>query len=270
MTPLVRLALAVCLAAVFILAGCGGTANPAPAPTPKPPSPPAPGAPAPATAPTTFSYNLAYYGRPFFLPGTIVVDATADDGAGTIAVTGLTPASTYNVSFCPYAAACIAVAQFTTDAQGNVKLQFKFPRAGTWSGIFELVNPASNQTIFSGTIAGVGAPKIAAHFVRAAAVTGGLGTYNLGNDPLGWAVITVDSDNNTTMEVHGAAAGVSYQVVQCVATPGAGADCQPVGALITDSTGFGTAGFALQASDPSVFIILRNNAAEFASGFLVQ
>ncbi len=71
-----------------------------------------------------------------------------NEGPVEVKVVGAAATATYGVEFCRFGVGpggCVAVGSFTTDMQGNAEVDFAFPLAGTFDGIFVLTRNVDGQ-----------------------------------------------------------------------------------------------------------------------------
>src|SRR3954468_24130744 len=196
---------------LLFLAGCGSVSHnmqpsptptplpspsPSPSPTPMPspsprpsPSPSPTPAPAPSPAPVASDVFLSTWfinspGRNVPPPaGTITLDTTANNGAGSSQVQHLPANSILFLQFCPYPqgfAGCSTVTSFSSDSTGAANFGFIFPLKGTFSGAFQISDGSGNQIAVTATSStGI---NFKSALLPAATVTGGI-QQTTGNSP---------------------------------------------------------------------------------------
>src|SRR5205807_651210 len=71
------------------------------------------------------------------------VNPVTDNGDVEVKVNQGVTSTQLSVKFCRFGALnqdCVLVGDFTTDANGNADVRMKFPKSGTWAGVFYLGN----------------------------------------------------------------------------------------------------------------------------------
>ena len=164
----------------LLLAGCGSVSNnmrPTPTPTPMPTPMPSP-APSPSPTPAMPDAFLASWlnnvGRNLGPLGTITLDTTANNGAGSTQSTGQPGGgtATFILQFCPYPqGACTNITALNNNSNST---NFTFPMKGTFSGDFQIID----TTGFPVEVTGIGfSSGIQSNFalLPAATITSGIG-----------------------------------------------------------------------------------------------
>ena len=279
-----RIAILLLLAIGLWLTGCGSNNNVAKNPGSNPPPggtgqqpPPPPPPPTPGTA--TFSESMLTNDGTGAADGSVAVD-----GNGTVTMkltSGGTANMAYNVAFCPFASgSCNNIGTLTADGSGTGTSTFTMSGHGGFSGIFELVDSASNVAFLSALNVPANGSTLDAALVRASTVNGGFPNMTdsgltVGSDPLTSGTVKYSSGSSATVQVAGAAASQTYDVSFCF--NGGGASCTLLGQLTTDTGGGGQASFDLSQSvgnstgNAGVFMLTSGTPAniQFVSGFTV-
>ena len=211
--------------------------------------------------------------------GQLTMNATANDGSGTLTAHNLDTSQTYTLKFCPQSgSSCIGLGSFTTNASGSASFTFKFPQPGTWAGTFEGTGRSVMfaDGLFGGPTGGTGlqAPLFPVQSVTTGlAVVAGSGA-KLGNEPLASGNLNI-TNGAVTATVKGAAPNTAYSYIYVngYAAYGGSSDFAASGALTTDANGNGTENFG-EVFNNNAFSFLSlltdNNGAEYVAGFRVQ
>ena len=183
--------------------------------------------------------------------GTVVVTTTGDV---TVQVSGAKASTTFDGFFCQYPSSylyhsgregCFALNQsLVSDASGNAKLSFHFPKSGSWAGAFFFdpngntsYSPDQITTNVTDTDGTVSAPLLPA---------GKVNPPNTGNPYIpssspqepGSGSVTVGG-GNVKISLTGARANTSYGVGACFSDGGSA--CQQIGKpFTTDASGNAT------------------------------
>lgn len=201
--------------------------------------------------------------------GQITVDATADDGSGTLRLSNAATSASYKLEFCPYPSPrpspqqdqCTPVTEFNSDSAGKAKVDFHFPKDGVWAGIFVVVRDGTAEFVSGFNLPGTGTQYLSA-LKQASSITSGTGGINPGGDGLKSGSVTVN-DSTAHVELQNAITDVTYTVTFCL--NGGGSSCYQIGTLSTDSTGSGSTDIdLLQALGalPGLSGIFRLNRSE--------
>jgi hypothetical protein len=259
--------------------GCGSVSNNNPTPTPTPiasptPTPVASPTPTPVASPTPTADALVAAmveeeGRFAVQVGTLTLDTTANNGAGTLAMTGSTEISTAVVlQFCQFpvsttAPSCLNLASFTTDAKGAGTVNFTFPQPGTFAGLFQLSDALSGAFAASG-------PAIATNafnspLLPAGTVTSGIGTVT-GHAPGSGRVTFTFPTAHITLS--GTTPNHTFTTAACgLSTTG----CTPLANITTDAQGNASADVGQpQPGGITNFTVSDADGVEFISAFRVN
>lgn len=113
------------------------------------PSPPgATPTPAPSGPDSYLAQIFLTVGKNPVSQGQIMVDTTANNGAGNLQLNNVGAGLNLILQLCPYPQAftnCINVTSLSTDAGGNANVNFQFPQKGAFAGEFQLVGMSGNQ-----------------------------------------------------------------------------------------------------------------------------
>jgi hypothetical protein len=230
--------------------------------------------------------------------GQITVNASADNGAGSLQLTKAATGTNYTLEFCEFPTpnavpngqtnTCSDITMLTTDGSGNAQISFTMPK-GVWAGVFSVVR--NNFGDFnSGFILPGAGQQYRAPFVPA------LPNFQIGredfNPATGRTQQTPDNQDDGSVTVSGTIAHLvlhngipltAYRVSVC--GNGDGSSCGGVGSFTTDASGsattdidllkaMGSAGF-----QPWVFVVetqntltgtINSKGAVFVSGFNVK
>jgi hypothetical protein len=245
------------IALLAVSLGCGGTgakttSNPAnPSPTPSP------------NSPDDFMVTLMVAnGHNTQSQGTVTVDATANNGAGNLQLTGSAvagTAQTETLRFCPAAntfnncANGIAVVTFTTDQFLRANVNFTFPQKGTFSGFFDVVQGGTAQVL-------LGQPDTFAPGTAFQA------TFLPQGSNSGEGTITI-TGQNVHVALMGGIKNHLFQVNEC----GSFSSCTLMGNLTTDAMGNGTVDITLNtAVAGTLWVLADGNGMQYVTGFRVQ
>ena len=295
----------VSLTSLALLAGCGGNAtsnNPTPTtPTPTattpPPSgtnttPPPPPNPTPAPVPSTgpnagmYQVQLVSTQHPQDTVGQLTVDPVSNNGDINVKFTSATiPTANFSLIFCPFGGFnrnCFDVGSFSSDTSGNVNASLKFPKTGTWAGVFSISkdNAASSgqntalwvtePSAFAGNFTVGQNYRVALE--PESQITGGI-TVTATPAPLASGLITISGDM-LHAELHGAAAATTYTVSFC-ANGGFTSSCNQYGSsgtFTTDGSGNGSADVKVYAAPSEVFFLdpINTRGQGYMTAFVVQ
>ncbi len=209
--------------------------------------------------------------------GQVTINASANNGAGTVSVHNVDAAKTYALAFCPQSgAACIALGSFTTDASGSASFNFTFPKAGTWAGAFQL--SGGSVAIADGLIGGAsGGLGLQAPLYPVKSVTTGIAVLpegKLGSEPLSSGQLTINN-GIVTASLMGAAPNNTYSYVYVLgyASYGGSSDYGTLTTFTTDANGNGNGNFGEMfnaAAYSFLSLVVDNAGAEYVAGFRVQ
>lgn len=212
------------------------------------------------------------------IAGQVVI---AQNGSGTVSITGAPSNTTFSIAFCPFAAtggACNTVGTATSNASGAISATFAMGH-GAYSGIFELLNGTTIAFISAFNVPASGS-TLQSTLVRASTVGAGFPAltsvgFGVGFDPLASGSVTL---NNASVHVvvAGALPNTGYGLTWCRNNPGS--SCFAIGPLNTDASGNFTGDFDLSTTlgvgtgEAGVFYISGNKppAIDFIQGFMVQ
>ena len=267
---------------LLLLAGCGSVSSKTPGPTPTPtPSPnptPSPGpspSPAPSPSPTPAAASDVFLATWFFISpdknapppaGTITLDTSTNNGAGSSQVQHLPANSTLFLQFCPYPqgfAGCSTVTSFTANSSGAANFGFIFPFKGTFSGSFQITDASGTPTAVTATSStGI---NFKSALLPAATVTGGI-QQTTGNSPgIGTAAVTGTTAHIT---LTGAFPNHTFNTAVCGLFPG---PCAALANITTDAQGNASANVGtVQPAGWSVFRVSDANGVQFVTAFRVQ
>lgn len=260
---------------ILFLAGCGSVSNnmrPTPTPTPMPSPSPSP-VPSPSPAPATADMFLASWinaiSRDPGPDGTITVDFTANNGAGSTQINGLPGGGNSNfvLQFCPYPqnfSNCTNITPFMTDANNTANVNFTFPLKGTFSGAFAIIDTSGFQDQASGT--GKAGINFKSALLPAATITGGI-NQTTGNSPgFGSAMVT---NSTAHITLTGALANHAFNTALCgVSTQ---SPCVPLANITTNAQGNASADVgAVPLEAGSIFRVSDASGVQFVTAFRVQ
>lgn len=207
-----------------------------------------------------------------------------------IKVQGAAANTTYDASFCPFAAGtggCFAVTSFMTDNQGNAEVKVAFPQTGTFGGVFLLRSGGLNQFVTGFVVPApehtssmsfgeaeneIEEEEFEAQLQPAGMVNGGLGFGTAGNDPL--AAGRVEAENQVKIRLTGAAMNAMYDAKFCRFGMDA-SGCVVLGSVPTDAQGNAQVelGFPLTGKVDGIFLLTRTpdmqELNEFVTGFRI-
>ncbi len=259
---------------LLFLLGCGSVSNnmqPTPTPTPMPsPSPIPSPSPTPSPATPSDSFMSTWFftvGRNPAPEGTITLDSTANNGAGSMQAVASSSNSSFIVQFCPYPQGfsnCMNVTSVASDAHSAVNANFTFPAKGTFSGAFQMVDANGTQSEATGT--GSTGVSFKSALLPAATVTGGI-NQTTGNSPgLGSAAVTGTTAHIT---LTGAFPSHTFNTAACslfLQTP-----CATLANITTDAQGNASADVGtVQAAGWSTFRVSDASGVQFVTAFRVQ
>lgn len=247
--------------------GSSGAANPAPTPTP---------APAPGSNPDMFQAPMI--NGPGNKVGQIQVNASANNGAGTLTLQGAPQSASMTLRFQPFdadtygngAAPAYDITTVTTDASGNAQVNFQYPKSGVFFGAFRLMQ--GTTAVADSGYTYTTTPDFHASIQRASTVNdvNWSPVFTVGNDQVTSGSLNVHG-SNLTIQVAGAVPNSRYDVSMC--PNGEGSGCYQVASFNTDASGAASASADLTGTyTPAgeTFYIFRGNALEYVGGFKVQ
>ena len=195
-----------------------------------------------------------------------------DDGTSSLFISR-PPNTTYNLSFCPYAQSCFAVAQVSSGSQGVINQTFQFTQKGVWAGVFKMENPNdANDTWWS-----FGYPLQAAtehntiSIVEARTVTGGIAGVGgpVGIEPLTSALLSIATGGGVIQwSLQGAAPNQKYNVIKC--DMGISTACATVGSVTTDANGNGHDGSSTTSNAPGIYVFSDSSGAQYVTAIRVK
>ncbi len=248
--------LAASLALIFT--ACSGTTsrtnNPTPnpalptTPTPAPAPPPGGGGSGGGSSPAQYTESMENY-TTSAVSGQVVI---AQNGSGTMAISGATPSSAFGIEFCPFAdpnAACDVVGTASSNSSGNISASFTM-HSGGYAGIFELLSGTTiaYESAFNVPAAG---STLQAPLIRASTVGAGFGGltgqgFGVGTDPLKIGSVTLGTGTSVHIALTGAVPNKQYGITWC--RNNVGSSCFAIGLLTTDATGSFSGDFDLTQS----------------------
>jgi hypothetical protein len=245
-----------------VLVGCGGGASSAPVAPGSSASAPQPGTtptPAPSAASDTYMATLFLaFGNNPAPQGTVAVDATANDGRGTVQVSGASPSSSYELRFCMQGAPsptsnCFHVADYGTDANGTATVNFQVSQKGSFTGAFFVFKDAAAQ-YSSGVNTFASGTSFHAVLLPVSSSTSGGGSASA-------------SGQAAHVTLNGALPNHNYQAMLC----GLSSGCQTGTALATDAQGNGAADMQLPTLAFAGFFLIKDSAGDqYIAAFRVQ
>src|SRR5207248_5107490 len=145
--------------------------------------------PTPGSNPDMFQAPMQGNGNQ--ITGQIQVNASSNNGAGTLTLTGAPANASLTLQFCPFdpdtygkgGAPCYNVTTVMTDASGTSSSTFQYPKTGVFFGRFVLMQGTTEiaEDGFTYTTT----PDFHASIQRAAGVSDvDWSTFTLGNDPI--------------------------------------------------------------------------------------
>jgi hypothetical protein len=248
-----------------VLISCGGTGTKSVTTSPTNPTPATPDA-----FQTDYSI-IDHHGLVLGPFGTISIDMSANNGAGSIVGQSPDLGVTQRLQFCPYLGAnqnCFDLVSFTPDNQGKVNASFTFPRMGTWAGTFLIIDPQGLKRGFSseGRNSGSGT-SFKATLLPASTITGGVGEIT-GSAPLTQGSAEVDG-LTVNVKLTGTTANDKFSAKFCTAS--GPTDCMQLGSFTSDASGNATAALTMTSADFSgVLLVSDGNGVQFAGAFRVQ
>ena len=196
--------------------------------------------------------------------GNIEVDATANDGHGTVNFLpgAAPPNSQFTLRFCPAfgnGQNCFDVAPVSVGANGGGSTGFTFPQKGTFSGNFWVTSGGVN-VFNTGAASQVSGVSFAATLLPIKTITGS------GFGGPGTGTVVASSGTSITFTLSGALASHTYTAGRCGGTICSGAT------LMTDANGNGTVTFARSqlGIGTAGFGIRDSSGIAFLEGFIVQ
>jgi hypothetical protein len=203
--------------------------------------------------------------------GQITVDASANDGSGTLALSSSVPNGNLSLAFCPFPGGfqfCLPVTSFTAAPAANQSVNFRMPQKGAFSGAFELLqNGAQIEVAEVNDLSS--AVSFKAALLPASSISGGIGAPT---GPEKGSGSVAASNSSTQVVLQGASPSHSFSVASCDMF--GLANCLPIGTITTDGSGNGTANMGVAVMPMNQFgnIYLLGDSAgvEYISGFLVQ
>lgn len=303
-TSLLKSILIAIAAATLVVAGCGGytastpvytpptttqsSPTPTPAPTPAAPTPTPTPTPAPTPAANPDMFQAAMLKPDGHTMGQIQVNASANNGAGMLIVSGGPPNASLDLQFWPFdpdtygkgGAPAYSVTTVSTDASGNAQMNFQYPKSGVFFGNFRLFQGAtdvadsgfnypSSQSSLTST------PDYHASIQRASTVNDvNWSTFTLGNDQITTGTFNIHG-STLTVNITGAVPSSIYEMTLCPGMTGSG--CYGSGRFSTDATGAANATIDLNTTSAGgytpgdeTFYFTRGNALQYVAGFKVQ
>jgi hypothetical protein len=265
----------ICLSSSFLLLsiGCGSVSSSS-SPTPTPVTSPTP-TPTPSAASDAFLTTVfLQQGRTPTTVGTLTLDTTANNGAGTIQFTGLTaPSSTLILQFCPYPqanpnlASCSNIASLTTNAAGDANASFTFAEKGTISGVFQLVQ--TNGALLGATGTDTTGASFHSALLPAGTVTAGI-QQTTGHAPGSGNIVMNAAD--ATITLSGTTPNHTFTTAVCSLFPtGPAPTCPALANVTTDAQGNASVNVgAVQRDLFSIFRVSDSDGVEFVTAFRVQ
>lgn len=263
---------------LLFLAGCGSVSNnmqPTPTPTPMPSPSPVPSptpVPSPSPTPAAADVFLASWlngiGRSPGPVGTIIVDSTANNGAGSTQINGLPGGgnSTFVLQFCPYPSFsnCTNITSFTTDASNTANVNFTFPLKGTFSGAFTIIDASGFPDQSTGT--GTAGISFKSALLPASTITGGI-NQTTGNSPGFGSVAVTNSTAHITLT--GALPNHTFTTAMCdVSTQ---TSCMALANITTNAQGNASADVgSVPLAGGSIFRVSDASGVQFVTAFRVQ
>jgi len=219
--------------------------------------------PTPVATVDTYLASMIGIGKTVASIGQVTLDTAADNGAGSIRLSGAALTASQALQFCPAGGSFNNCFNVPTTA-GSGATNFQFPNKGAFAGVFAVLDMGQQIAVGgSGDIAGV---NFQSALLQAASISGGIGQA-AGNAPLasGSAVV-----NGSTLHVmlNGTTPGHSFTVSSC-GVFGA-SSCTGVGTVTTDASGNLSADVpGATAGIGAVFVLSDSAGAEFITGFRV-
>lgn len=260
---------------ILFLAGCGSVSSnmgPTPTPTPMPSPSPTP-VPSPSPAPAPADMFLASWinaiSRNPGPDGTITVDSTANNGAGSTQINGLPGGgnSSFVLQFCPYPqnfSNCTNITPFMTDANNTANVNFTFPLKGTFSGAFTIIDTSGFPDESTGT--GNAGINFKSALLPASTITGGI-NQTTGNSPgFGSAVVT---NSTAHITLTGALPNHTFNTALCfVATQ---QPCMTLSNIVTNGQGNASADVgSVPLVVGTIFRVSDASGVQFVTAFRVQ
>lgn len=197
--------------------------------------------------------------------GAVVVDATANDGKGTLQIGGGVANSSYALYFCGAGAPsatgdCFQITSYATDASGSANLSFQIPASaagtlgssgGRFSGAFFVFKDGVPQ-FGGGENTSVSGASFRASMLPVADTNGS-----------GTVLVTGQTAHFT---VTGAKPNASFQTIECAV----GGGCDAITLLTTDDKGNGTVDLTLPVHAVVSYFRLQGAGTGYQSAFRVQ
>jgi hypothetical protein len=201
--------------------------------------------------------------------GTITVDSTANNGAGSTQVNGLPGGgnSTFVLQFCPYPqnfSNCINITSFTTNASNTANVNFTFPMKGTFSGAFTIVDASGFPDQSTGT--GAAGVSFKSALLPASTITGGI-NQTTGNSP-GFGSVAV---TNSIAHIILTSALPNHTFTTAMCDVSTQTSCMALASITTNAQGNASADVGtvpLQAG--SIFRVSDASGVQFVTAFRVQ
>ncbi|HET9183661.1 MAG TPA: hypothetical protein VFP59_16125 [Candidatus Angelobacter sp.] len=177
--------------------------------------------------------------------------------------------SSFTLQFCPYPqsfANCIDVAPITAGASASVNVNFTFPAKGTFSGAFQIVDSAGDQTELAST--GTTGTSFKSALLPAATVTGGIG-QTTGNSPGSGSAAVHGKTPHITLT--GAFPNHTFNVALCSLFPQN--PCQTLGNITTNALGNASADVGTAPPPDTGFNVFRlsdSSGVQFVTAFRVE
>ncbi len=218
--------------------------------------------------------------------GQLTVDPVSNNGDINVKLNSGTVANaSLFVIFCPFGnfnKNCFDVGNFSSDASGNINASLKFPKNGTWAGVFFVSNQnaaangqntaywVTEPSAYTGNF-DVG-QNYRVVLQPEAAVTGGISIATT-SAPLSSGFISI---NGSTLhaEVHGAKAMTTYVVNFC-GNGGFTSACNyygSAGSFTTDDSGNGSVDVTVYPGPSEVFFVdpINTRGNGYVTAFVVQ
>jgi len=203
--------------------------------------------------------------------GTVTVDDSANDGRGTLKITGSQANTSYEFRFCsgsdtqPVTTSCTSIVSYSTDASGSANVMFQVPpgpssSSGYHVGSFYVFNNG-NAVYVGGANAQTAGTSFRAAVLPQCCV----------NLPPGGGSVSA-SGQSIHVALTGVPASMSYEVLLCAPTP-AGIRCNSFGTntVDVDAQGNGAKDFSLSNQTFIGFVLIKNHLGQdYETGFRVQ
>jgi hypothetical protein len=220
--------------------------------------------------------------------GQILLNGTANDGNGTLTLTGAPANMDLNLQFCPFFTAaqdprsiCFGVATVHTDATGSSQQNFHFPQAGIFFGVFKIEQPSSHLFVATG-YSNDSTVDFHTSIQRASEVRDvDWNGFSVGDDQLTSGSLNI---HGTTLNIQltGAVPSSTYWVFQCPGGEDSGCNGQ-IAKVTTDVSGNANATFDLTTDFGPTFewtsatiyfsrqtTSVDNSRVNYVAGFKVQ